>query len=85
MLLTTVYKYLDRAVPGDAVDVNGSGPSVVPTTSPSKGDTEFEELVASGQLIPATTQFQIPQNRITAVLRERSGIVLSELRQERFE
>ena len=77
-------KYLEKVKRGETIEVTERGTLIAVITSPNKEVTEFEGLVARGQLIPATTQFQIPQDRRKAGLEDTSAKVLSELREERF-
>lgn len=78
-------KYLNQVKRGETVEVTERGTLIAVITSPSHEATEYERLVACGQLIPASTQFRIPQSRRMNDSDVTSAKVLSDLREERLE
>lgn len=69
---------------GEVVEVTDRGELVAILSAPSRALITREALIASGQLVAATTRFQLPTRRSSEQRGHMASELLSEERNDRF-
>jgi prevent-host-death family protein len=76
-------RYLSKVKAGETVEVTERGRLVALLVPPTPGTSAREHLIATGQLIPATRPFRLPQRIAASPDTPDSGTVLDDLRDDR--
>jgi prevent-host-death family protein len=77
-------RYLDQVKAGETVEVTERGKLVALLVSPTPSVAVRDRLIAAGRLVPAKTEFVLPERR-GASGDTTATDVLTELRGERFD
>jgi prevent-host-death family protein len=77
-------RYLEKVKAGEIVEVTERGKLVALLISPSPAVAVRDQLIASGRLEPAKSEFQLPERRRVAPEKTTGSDALSDLRQERL-
>ena len=76
-------RYLERVKAGETVEVTERGRLVALLVPPAPDASERERLIASGQLVPASTPFRLPVRRPIPHGAPGTALALDESRDER--
>ena len=77
-------RYLEKVKAGEVVEVTERGKLIALLISPNPTASERDRLIATGQLTPAKTSFQLPERRLSTGTPRTASDELTEQRRERL-